>query len=85
MSRFSAIKGKGAAAPAADVQASISAPVSKAKAREGKVMVGGYFSPDVRRRLHLVSLDEGVTIQNLIGEGLDAVMKARGMPPFGER
>jgi len=48
-------------------------------------MVGGYFSPDVRRKLHILALDEGVTIQNLIGEGLDAVMKARGMPPLGER
>lgn len=90
MSRFSAIKGA-KAAPSTEAQpvtadTPSAAPAStKAKAREGKVMVGGYFSPEARRKLHLVALDEGVTIQNLVGEGLDAVLKARGMPPLGER
>ena len=38
-----------------------------AKARENKKLVGGYFSTDVRRSLHLLALEEGVTIQALLG------------------
>lgn len=86
MTRFAGLKGQAAKAAPEPIDTPEAAPASsKAKAREGKVMVGGYFSPATRRALHMLALDEGVTIQNLIGEGLDAVMTARGMKPLGER
>jgi hypothetical protein len=56
-----------------------------AKAREGKKPVMGYFSPEIRRTLHQLALDEGTTIQALLGEALDLLMRARGKHPFGER
>jgi hypothetical protein len=56
-----------------------------AKAREGKKPVMGYFSPQVRRTLHQLALDEGTTIQALLGEALDHLMRARGKHPFDER
>lgn len=88
MSRFAGLK-KEAVDRAAPVEAPADlAPERRpavAKAREGKKPVIGYFSPDVRRALHLMSLDEGTTIQALLGESLDLLMRARGKHPFGER
>ena len=59
--------------------------------REGKVPVGGYFSPELSRALHQLALDESesgkprVKIQALIGEAIDLLLKNRGKSPFGER
>jgi hypothetical protein len=59
--------------------------------REGKVPVGGYFSPELSRALHQIALDESVAgqprvkIQALIGEAIDLLLRDRGKSPFGER
>lgn len=59
--------------------------------REGKVPVGGYFSPELSRALHQLALDESapgqprVKIQALIGEAIDMLLRDRGKSPFGER
>ena len=59
--------------------------------REGKVPVGGYFSPELSRALHQIALDESVLgqprvkIQALIGEAIDMLLRDRGKSPFGER
>ena len=55
------------------------------QARENKKLVGGYFSPGVRRALQLLALEEGTTIQGLLGEAPDHLMCSRGKHPFGER
>lgn len=88
MSRFQGLKQTAAAkaaAPTLAVPDAVSRTGTIAKARENKKLVGGYFSPDVRRSLHLLALEEGVTIQALLGEALDHLMRARGKHPFGER
>lgn len=66
--------------------------------REGKVPVGGYFSPDLSYALHQLALDEGrrngessgkgprrVKLQALLGEAIDLLLIDRGKHPFGER
>lgn len=59
--------------------------------REGKVPIGGYFSPELSRALHQMALDESVAgqprvkIQALIGEAIDMLLRNRGKSPFGER
>lgn len=58
---------------------------SRAKAREGKKAVVGYFSPSVNRALRSVAADEDTTVQALLGEAIDLLMRARGRHPFGER
>jgi hypothetical protein len=88
VSRFSGLKQDVAskAAPTPTQLADVSERISTiAKAREGKKPVMGYFSPQVRRTLHQLALDEGTTIQALLGESLDHLMRARGKHPFGER
>jgi len=52
-------------------------PVAASKARDGKTMVAGYFSQDLARAVK--------SVQAIIGEGLDAVLREHGKHPFGER
>lgn len=59
--------------------------------REGKVPVGGYFSPELSMALHQLALDESVPgkprvkIQALLGEAIDMLLRERGKSAFGER
>ena len=59
--------------------------------REGKVPVGGYFSPELSRALHQLALDESepgkprVKIQALLGEAVDLLLQSRNRSPLGER
>lgn len=59
--------------------------------REGKVPIGGYFSPELSRALHQLALDESVAgkprvkIQALLGEAIDLLLADRGKSAFGER
>jgi len=56
-----------------------------AKARQGKTMIAGYFSPDLARAVKILAVERGVTVQALIGEGLDTVLRQHQRHPFGER
>lgn len=89
MSRFQGLKGTMAAKDAAKATpqpVEAVAPVrTKAKAREGKKAVVGYFSEDMSRQLRMMAIEEGVTVQALLGEALDLLMRARGKHSFGER
>ena len=70
MSRFDGLKQTAAAKAAPALAAVPDAPRSGiAKARENKKLVGGYFSPGVRRALQLLALEEGTTIQGLLRRG----------------
>ena len=56
-----------------------------ARARSGKAMIAGYFSRDLARAVKLLAAERGVTVQALVGEGLDHVLKEAGKSPLGER
>jgi hypothetical protein len=60
-------------------------PSPVAKARQGKTMIAGYFSQDMARAIKMLAVERGVTVQALIGEGLDAVLRQHQRHPFGER
>ncbi len=89
MSRFGALKSEvtqRAAPQPATTQADVSKPIVETpKARDGKKPVMGYYSPNVRRTLHQLALDEDTSIQALLGEAIDLLMRNRGKHPFGER
>lgn len=54
-------------------------------AREGKKGILGHFSPELSRTLNIMAIEEGSTVQALMGEAFDLLMRARGKHPFGER
>jgi hypothetical protein len=60
-------------------------PAARAKAREGKKPVIGYFSPDLSREIAILAATEGKTMQALLGEALDLLMTDRGRNRFNER
>ena len=98
MSRFGALKEE-ATARSAPAKAKVAVnsqpePVAEvataapkiAKARVGKKPVMGYYSPELWRTLHQMVLDgEAPSIQALLGEGIDLLLRSKGRHPFGER
>jgi hypothetical protein len=92
MTRFSGLKSQldpkpGPSAPASAPSEPAQAPASaqRAKARDGKKAVVGYFSAELSRAMRLLSVEEGSTVQALLGESIDLLMRERGKHPFGER
>jgi pyruvate/2-oxoglutarate dehydrogenase complex dihydrolipoamide acyltransferase (E2) component len=61
------------------------APASYPKHRQGKKALIAYFSPSVSKALRQMALDEDRTMQSLLGEAIDLLMRDRGKHPFGER
>ena len=53
--------------------------------RAGKSMVGGHFSADLSRAVKVLAAEQGTTVQALVGEGLDLLLRHYGKHPFGER
>lgn len=89
-SRLAAAAGSPAPSPAAEAPTPETVPAkgtatAPAKARQGKTMIAGYFSPDLARAIKILAVERGVTVQALIGEGLDAVLRQHQRHPFGER
>ena len=53
--------------------------------RAGKMMVGGHFSHQLGRTIKVLAAESGVTVQSLVGEALDDLLRKYGKHPFGER
>ena len=87
MSRFSGLKAQLGPKPAPTVAADPppAANGSRAKAREGKKAVVGYFSEELSRAMRMLALEEGSSMQALLGEAIDLLMRDRGKHPFGEK
>jgi hypothetical protein len=47
--------------------------------RQGKLFVGGYFDAEVRRELKVIAAREGSSIQDLVGQGIEMVLKLKGI------
>jgi hypothetical protein len=87
MSRFAAIKSSQAARQPSAKPTAEDAAVGTAKrgARSGKKLVSGHFSAEMSRALYLLALEQDVTLQALMGEAFDDLMRKYGKHPFGER
>ena len=80
-SQTSAVK---AAKPPSSDEISEATP-KRRPAREGKKGILGHFSPELSRALNIMAIEEGTTVQALMGEAFDLLMRARGKHPFGEK
>lgn len=86
MNRFAALKRQQRDVPAAPLtEPSQATPSRVRKPREGKRLVGGYFSPELSRAMNMLSAEQGISIQALLGEAIDDLMRKHGKHPFGER
>lgn len=88
MSKFGAMKQQ----RAGKVEAAQDAPalqpstqLSRTPNRQGKKAVSAYFSPEVSRGLNILAAEQSTTLQALLGEAIDLLMRQHGKHPFGER
>jgi len=88
-SRFAGLKKSPTAPPASHAEGleptTPEQPSKPKNPREGKKAVVGYFSPAVSRALHQLALNADTSIQALLGEAIDDLMRKHGKHPFGER
>ncbi len=86
MSRFANLKDRaGPIAPPTP-----STPESKASPdlrtyREGRKAITGYFSPEMSFALHMCARRNGRSLQALMGEAFDDVLRKYGETPIGDR
>lgn len=85
VSRFAAIKTSQATRRPLAESAPDEATFGKRGGRSGKKLVSGHFSAEMSRALHLLALEQDVTLQALMGEAFDDLMRKYGKHPFGER
>lgn len=86
MSRFASIKTDRMPVPPAAAEPELSKPErTTAPGRIGKKAVTGYFSREVSKGLHMLALEQDVSLQALMGEAFDDLMRKYGKHPFGER
>lgn len=52
----------------------------RAPSREKRVLIGGFFAPEVQRALKIAAAEEATTIQALLTEAIDSLFAARGKP-----
>lgn len=55
-----------------------------ARSREGRVLVGGHFAPEVQTALKIIAAEERTTIQALLAEGINTVFAKRHKPEIAE-
>lgn len=90
MSKFGAMKQQRAALANENVT-SASTPVredsgqssKRTPSREGKKMVGAYYSPEVSRALKMLAAELGTDLQTVLGEAIDDLMRKHGKPSLG--
>jgi hypothetical protein len=70
-------------APSAPIAANQAA--TPKTARAGKTMVAGYFSPEFARAVKMLAVEQDTSVQAIIGEALDDLLRRHGKHPFGER
>ena len=71
-----------AAAPSDETQpaAARKAVTRVAPSREGRVLVGGHFAPEVQTALKILAAKERSSVQSLLAEGINAVFARRHEP-----
>ena len=89
MSRFANLKEDIAATKAPSEPPIVGAEVASKKGnpglRAGKKGIAGFFSPELSRAINIMAIEESTTVQALMGEAFDLLMRSRGKHAFGER
>lgn len=85
MSRFAGLKQQRTNSALRGADRSQALEGSTRKPRDGKKMIGGYYTLALSRAVGILAAEQGVSIQALLGEALDDVLRKHGKHPFGER
>lgn len=85
VNRFGAIRTERAKPQSAPDPADVPEGSARTPARVGKKAVSGYFSQPLSQALNILALEQNTTLQGLLGEAIDDLMRKYGKHPFGER
>jgi len=71
--------------PAVPDQPTPTEPASPARAgsREGRKQIAGFFTPEMSLALHMLALRQGRSLQSLMAEAFDDVLRKHGESPIG--
>ena len=96
MSRFANLADKPKASPTSQPQpaapgkeegatatASVNAPV-RSNSRAGRKAIAAYFSPEMSLSMHVCARKHGLSLQELMAEAFDDVLRKYGQSPVGE-
>ena len=72
--------GQTSAPPSQPVQAQAAPTAKRPPSRTDRVLIGGFFAPEVQRALKIAAAEESTTIQALLTEAIDSIFAARGKP-----
>jgi hypothetical protein len=84
VSRFEAIR-TARSKPTTAERAVAAVSPARTPSRIGKKAVSGYFSPELSQAVHMLGLAQNLSLQALLGEALDDLLRKYGKHPFGER
>lgn len=65
------------------VRASLVAP-PRPNSRAGRKAIAGYFSPEMSLAMHVCARKHGLSLQELMAEAFDDVLRKYGQSPLGE-
>lgn len=68
---------------AATATASVNTPV-RSSSRAGRKAIAGYFSPEMSLAMHVCARKHGLSLQRLMAEAFDDVLRKYGQSPVGE-
>lgn len=71
------------AAPAAPETKPDPAP-ARAQSREGRKQIAGFFTPEMSFAMHMLARRQGRSLQSLMAEAFDDVLRKHGETPVGE-
>lgn len=71
------------AAPAPTTSASVVAQVPTPPSRVGRKAISGYFVPELSLALHTCARRHGLSLQDLMAEAFDDVLRKYGESPIG--
>ena len=84
--KFAGLKAVGAATqPALQIAAEPARQQGTRPSRQGKKVISGHFSPELSRGLNMLAVEQDKTVQALLGEAIDLLMRQYDRHPFGER
>lgn len=62
----------------------VETPKSVKKSREGRVLVGGHFAPEVQAQLKIIAAENRTTLQALLAESINTCFAKYGKPEIAE-
>ncbi|AJP74801.1 ribbon-helix-helix domain-containing protein [Sphingomonas hengshuiensis] len=72
------------AAPASGAGEGAPQPAPRAQSREGRKQIAGFFSPEMSFAMHMLARRQGRSLQDVMAEAFNDVLRKHGESPIGD-